>query len=55
MRYARNSIEFLQERLCMSDEKIRFITYPMIGHEVTEDVLKDLARWIFDTLADTQG
>ncbi|THH04156.1 hypothetical protein EW145_g5733 [Phellinidium pouzarii] len=50
LRYGRNSIEFLEQRLCMTDDILCYIEYKGLGHEITDDVLVDLARWIASTL-----
>ncbi|KAL5534483.1 hypothetical protein ACEPAG_945 [Sanghuangporus baumii] len=50
IQYARNSIEFLEQRLCMNEENLRFIEYADLQHEVSEDELRDLAQWALDVL-----
>ncbi|KAH8120460.1 alpha/beta-hydrolase [Phellopilus nigrolimitatus] len=55
LRYGRNSIEFLRQRLGMTRETLHYIEYADLGHETSEDVLKDLASWIIDILASNAG
>lgn len=50
MQYARNSVEFLEQRLCMNEENLRFIEYVDLQHEISKDVLRDLAQWVSDVL-----
>ena len=53
IRYARNSIEFLEQRLFMNDDTLHYYEYAETGHEVTENILSDLAQWIMNVLSST--
>ncbi|EJD04208.1 alpha/beta-hydrolase [Fomitiporia mediterranea MF3/22] len=55
VRYARNSIEFLEQRLCMNEENLRYLEYDEMGHEVTVHVLYDLVDWLTTALCSGSG
>lgn len=50
IRYARNSVEFLEQRLYMNEETLCYFEYEETGHEITEDILHELTRWIMNVL-----
>lgn len=50
LRYARNSIEFLEQRLGMTEDVLCYMEYAGLGHEVGDSVLNDLSYWLMDTL-----
>jgi lysophospholipase-2 len=49
-RYARESIQFLQQSLGMTAPTLSYIEYPDLQHEVGEDELVDLSCWILSVL-----
>lgn len=46
LRYARNSIEFLEQRLCMTEDVLSYVEYAGLSHEITDVVLNDLSVWL---------
>ena len=54
LQYARNSIEFLEQRLCMNDETLCYLDYDNLGHEVSEEVFRDFSQWLSDILSKNQ-
>lgn len=51
LRLANDSIDFLRRCLRMSDSQIRIHEYPDIGHEVTDEMIRDLCSWIRDVFS----